>query len=242
MIGPMKSKPFGITRLWILCALSASVFAFAGTASAADALLSDDTIVLSRQAKTNFGEHQFFRLTAGSEVYLKWDLSSLPAFSEINPVMISSSGLTILKATLRLYIRQVKKEGSFDIYTPAADWNEETLTYANKPAISSGVECCIDITKADENTEKVIDVTNLVNNWWMNQGLGMYDSWGLPNFGIVLVPGNERSSGIAPATTATPTETPTPTSSIDIILSSKESPTYTYPARLEITFGSEFFR
>lgn len=227
------------TTWFRLFAASASALALAGSAFAADAILTDDTFVTARPAKTNFGTNQTLKLKGGTEVYLKWDLSNLPSFSDIQPTEISSSGLSIIKATLRLYIRQVNREGSFDIYLPAADWNEETITNANKPAISDGVECCIDITKADEKTEKVIDVTELVNNWWMNQGFGMYDSWGLPNFGIVLVPSSEQVSGIVLAMSATPT--PGSTSSIDILFSSKESPTYTYPARLEVTFGSGFF-
>jgi hypothetical protein len=212
----------------IVSAIAALVIAFWSVpAIAADGILTDDTYASIPARNLNAGKSQTLKLDEGSVVHLKWDLSSLPFHMPYLPAQIDlPDSTTIVKATLRLYVRNVKNPGSFSVYTPAADWNEDTLTAANRPAIDEGVQCCIGVDADDQNDEIVIDLTDLVLGWVTEM---------IPNYGVILIADSSREERVVPRATSSPDKS---SKGISITLPSKESPTYCFPARLEVTFGS----
>jgi hypothetical protein len=236
----MKQNSYSTTARRIVCGMILGIVSFAALPlCAADGILTDDawTSTYAPWKRLNGGETHILRLSDVSTVFLKWDLSSLPGYYGGNNSTQTDNGIpigfTIVKASLRLYIRDVLRPGSFDILIPNADWNEGGINATNQPGINSGYRCCITIDESDENTEKVIDLTELVLSWYTGY---------MPNYGIMLI-GNsysEKEAGIAPAATSSPSPSPTKPKGISVYLSSKESPTFCYPARLEVTFGQNY--
>jgi hypothetical protein len=99
----------------------------------------------------------FLALEAGSntgDVYIQFSLEDIPA------------GASVQKATLQLYVNQVLGAGSFDVYQLNSEWNQNTLTYANAPALgvsATGNNPVAIPATADQFI--LIDVTPLVQQW-----------------------------------------------------------------------------
>lgn len=117
---------------------------------------SADTFVSSAFPRTNYGSSIILVVQSGANAYLQFNLSTLPA------------GVTVNKATLRLYIDAVGKSGSFDVYQLNSSWNENTLTYSTPPpglgASATGGNP-IPISGASLNQFLLIDITPVVQGW-----------------------------------------------------------------------------
>jgi hypothetical protein len=224
----MKAKHLALSSCAFAAAILLSIPARSG---AADGALTDDTwvSVTSAPSALNSGKSSILRLNDKAGVLLKWDLSPLGdamqpgSAGAVEPTL----GAVIVKATLRLYMRQVINPGYFDIYLPAADWSEETTTGKNRPAIDTGVTCCVDVEKDDQNTEVIADVAGVVKEWM--DGV-------LPNYGLMLMVGGIERVRLAPSVEIRQPDHESK-SPLSVILSSKESPNYCFPAKLEVTLS-----
>ncbi|WFR55142.1 DNRLRE domain-containing protein [Anaerocolumna sp. AGMB13025] len=126
-------------------------------------LPSDDTFIASGYPTTVFGSYPFLYIgvfIAPGDNYrtlLKFDLSAIP------------QGNTITQAELNLYIYRKDVPGPelLSIYLNQSDFNENTVTYLNAPAITpTGITATV--TDADVNTFFGIDITPLVQQWYQN--------------------------------------------------------------------------
>ncbi len=117
---------------------------------------SGDTYVSSSYAKTNFGSGISLVVGTGTNSYVQFNLSGIPAGASIN------------KASLRLFVDAVGTKGSFDVYEINSAWNENSLTY-NTPPPSPGMSATgghpVAITAASQNQFLLIDITTLVQGW-----------------------------------------------------------------------------
>jgi N-acetylneuraminic acid mutarotase len=117
---------------------------------------SADTYASSAFPKYNFGSGIILIVQSGVTSYVRFNLNTLPP------------GVTVTKATLRLYVDGVAAKGSFDIYQLNDSWNESTLTY-NTPPPPLGASATgghpISITTSSMNQFLLIDVTSLVQGW-----------------------------------------------------------------------------
>jgi hypothetical protein len=117
--------------------------------------------VSSSAPKTNYGSSIILAVGSGTNSYLKFDLSGVPA------------GPSVSKATLRLYLDVVLTGGQFDVYnlpsTPT--WSEGTLKY-NTPPPPLGTSATgghpITVSTSSFNTFLLIDITATVQGWLTN--------------------------------------------------------------------------
>jgi hypothetical protein len=117
---------------------------------------SADTFVSSSTAKTNYGSSIALVVGSGTTSYVRFNLAGIPA------------GASISKATLRLYVDAVAKNGTFDVYQLNSSWAENTLTYNTPPpplglSVTNGTG--VSITTANWNQFLLIDITALAQGW-----------------------------------------------------------------------------
>ena len=131
----------------------------------------DDTHVKNASA-TNFRDAD--RLIVGDfgkyTSFIRFDLSMLP---------IEVTGNEIQKATLRLFIGQVGRAGSFDVSRVQGDWNEATLSFDTAAGIVGNVEAIVPVAAEHANEYLLVDLTALVKEWVDGTQ---------PNDGVALVP------------------------------------------------------
>jgi hypothetical protein len=117
---------------------------------------SGDTFVSSATPKSNYGSSIILAVTPGTNSYVQFNLSGIPA------------GASISKVTLRLYVDAVGKNGTFDVYQVNGSWSESTLTY-NTPPPALGASATgghpASITAASWNQFLLIDITALAQGW-----------------------------------------------------------------------------
>jgi Bacterial Ig-like domain (group 2)/Collagen triple helix repeat (20 copies) len=129
---------------------------------------SADTFVSSSTAKTNYGSSIALVVGSGTTSYVRFNLAGIPA------------GSSISKATLRLYVDAVAKNGTFDVYQLNSSWAENTLTYNTPPpplgtSVTNGTG--VSITTASWNQFLLIDITALAQGWVNGT---------IPNYGVAL--------------------------------------------------------
>ena len=112
---------------------------------------SADTFTSSAVPKANFGNVEFLAVAPGTNTYISFNLSSVPA------------GSTVTRATLRLFVNGVATGGKFSVYdlpsSPA--WAESTLTH-NSPlplGASASTSNPITVSSASVNNFLLIDIT-----------------------------------------------------------------------------------
>jgi hypothetical protein len=148
--------------------LSVVVFAAMSLPLLAQAPPSADTFVSSSTAKTNYGSSIALVVGSGTTSYVRFNLAGIPA------------GSSISKATLRLYVDAVAKNGTFDVYQLNSSWAENTLTYNTPPpplgtSVTNGTG--VSITTASWNQFLLIDITALAQGWVNGT---------IPNYGVAL--------------------------------------------------------
>jgi hypothetical protein len=138
-------------------------------ASFAQSALSDD-------ADTQKGKDTSLVLVSGSNVYLKFKLSStLPA---------NTSGADVARATIKLYLDAVKSPGNVDVYLIITNWSEETISPIAEPTLGSLIQAGIPVQSEQTGQFLVLDVTSVVQQWLGSDGHG---TDGAPNYGVALV-------------------------------------------------------
>jgi YVTN family beta-propeller protein len=155
-------------------AILASV-AFVSPAFGTEAILTDDTAINIAIPKALHRSSPLLGIAASrtgvtKQVYLKFDFSNLPA---------NSTGALIEKATLRVYLRNVKAPGLLDVLPATSPWSEDTLTGDNPPTQGAAEIVGVPIRLGDKQQWVVIEVTGLVREWLDGT---------VPNHGIVLLP------------------------------------------------------
>ena len=128
-----------------------------GTALAQEARLTDDTYISSSNRTTNFGGAGTMSVNGNNSNlrgFIKFDLSTLPA---------GTTGNSVAKAVLTLYVSNVGKTGSFNVQVVNGSWNELTITNATAPTLGAVVATAVPVTTDDSFVS--VDVTTAVKNW-----------------------------------------------------------------------------
>ena len=156
--------------------LFAAVMWFPNGAGAQDGRLTNDARVSSTQPSTNFGSGANLDVQTGTDrSFVKFNLSTLPA---------GTTGNSVAKATLRLWVNTVTASGSMNIVRVTGAWAEDTITNATAPSLGSNEATGVPVT--DANSFVTVDVTALVKDWL--NGV-------LANNGIALV-GNAAGTSV----------------------------------------------
>ena len=114
-----------------------------------------DTYSFSAEPSANFGSQPILVVQEGVHSYLRFNLATLPL------------GVSVSKATLRLYVDAFAANGSFDVYQLNNSWSESTLTYKNEPSLGASATGGhpVAVTASSVNQFVVIDITPLVQAW-----------------------------------------------------------------------------
>lgn len=159
----------------------------------------DDAHINMALRNQNFGRTA--RLTVrnagpggATQGFLRFDLSVIPTDSIIS------------RATLRLYVSQVRVSGTFLIANVLGPWDERSITARLAPAVDLPVDG-LAVSGGDIQRFVTIDVTDLVLAWQADRAT---------NFGVSLLP--------------------SPASRIDFDIDTKENAATSHPAQIEIVF------
>lgn len=141
-----------LRRLWLLVSLLACTVS---SSSAQSAPPSADTFATSAYPTVTHGSSPVLAVGSGATSYVQFNLSTLPP------------GVSVSKATLRLYVDGVYKPGSFDVYELDTAWSENTLTYSTAPPLGTSATGShpVQISASSLHDFVLIDITPLVENW-----------------------------------------------------------------------------
>ncbi|HVO26807.1 MAG TPA: DNRLRE domain-containing protein [Candidatus Margulisiibacteriota bacterium] len=148
----------------------------AHSAAADSVRLIGDAYTKSTAPNSNFGAATSLLVlgppvsTTVENVYLQFDLSTLPA---------GTTGNDIAKATLTVGVNKITHAGAVDVVRITSAWTEAGVTAARAPSLGAPPEATLSVTAADKNDFRAIDVTQLVKDWLDTV---------LPNNGLALVP------------------------------------------------------
>jgi hypothetical protein len=114
-----------------------------------------DTYTSTASTGANYGSRSTLLVSTTDKSYLQFNLAPLP------------TGVTVSKATLRLYVDAVTTAGSFDVYQITGTWAESTMTERTEPGLGASATGShpIALTTASLNQFVVIDITPLVQEW-----------------------------------------------------------------------------
>jgi len=125
--------------------------------SADTAPLTADAYVIPGNG-ANFGAHPLIAVSgvgSGAQGLLLFDLSKLPA---------GTTGSSVSRATLRLYVNTVSATGSINISAANGSWTESGVNgSSNTPSVGAAVASGISVTTA--NTYTTVDATAQVQAW-----------------------------------------------------------------------------
>src|SRR5262245_10181793 len=102
--------------------------------------------------------------------FIRFDLSMLPG---------DVSAEAIEKATVKLFISEVGRGGSFEVSRVHGDWNEATLNFETAAGMVGNVEAVVPVAAEHANEYLLVDLTSLVKQWIDGTQ---------PDDGIALVP------------------------------------------------------
>jgi hypothetical protein len=150
--------------------------------SLAQSALTDDATVstfhgsANQGGGANHGSNPNLSVSHRENIYLRFNLSS--TLPEATP------GSEVGRATLKLYVGQVKTAGKLDVYAVAGEWDEGNINANNAPPFGSLVTTTEQIERDQKEKFIVIDVTPLAKLWLGDDRQGTN---GIPNHGLALV-------------------------------------------------------
>jgi hypothetical protein len=153
----------------LVFSLIVMLFAAAGSVRAQQALLQDDTQIVSTAPTTNYGTAITASVNATSTTLLKFDIA------DMLPAGVTASQVS--KARLIVWTGAVNSPGTFNLYGVTSSWSEGAVTYATRPSIGSTSYGVGTIAAVNEFVE--VPCTALVQAWITNPS---------SNFGIALKP------------------------------------------------------
>ena len=146
-------------------ALATTVFQ-PGAVFAQQAPPTDDSYISLNAPNSNFGGSPFLSVSGSSQMFLRFDLSVLPA---------GTKPANVGKATLVLYVYQLLQSGAIDVRALNGAWSERSVTAAVSPSFGATVASGVSLTASRDFV--LVDVTSLVQGWLE----------GTPNDGLAVV-------------------------------------------------------
>ena len=160
--------------LWLFAAASIVVILLPCLAFAQQATLPDDAQTSANKPNKNFGDAESVQVTGTTEKgFLKFKLTpNLPT---------GTVGSYVGKATLKLFVEDVKAPGTLEIHPVLAAWSEGTITDSSAPALGPAV-AMVSITSDLAGKWITVDLTQSVKDWldgvMTNQGIALVSTAG----------------------------------------------------------------
>ncbi len=159
-----KSISGAMTKL----APSVLTLVFTSPVILAQAPPSADAFSFAATPTKNYGNWPVLVVQQGATSYLRFNLAAFPA------------GVTVNKATLRLYVDNVDNNGgAFDVFEVNTPWSETSLTSSNAPPLAGSATGGQPVTVAKGSASQfvLVDITTLVEGWL---------SGAVPNNGVAI--------------------------------------------------------
>ena len=139
--------------------------------SNAAATLTDDTQVhASPSSKKNYGKSPSIRVNSDT-------LTGLLRFNLTDSLPDATTGSSVGKAVIKLWVKSVQKPGAIDVYRITGDWKETTATGTNSPQLGDKELAGAAVETSAAGHWLVLDVTQLVKAWLDgtadNQGIAL---------------------------------------------------------------------
>lgn len=141
----------------------------AGSAGAQQALLTDDTQIVSTATTTNYGGTAVLGVNSTTSTLLKFDIN------DILQAPLTSSQVS--RARLIFFAGTVTTAGTFDVYALTSNWSEGSVTYATKPTVGTTLVGSAAVTVGQQFV--YVAVTKQVAEWVSTPS---------SNFGFEIVP------------------------------------------------------
>ena len=77
----------------------------------------------------------------------------------------SIAGQYVSEATLKLYLNDIKRNGTISVHAITSGWNEDTVTWNNQPPAETTATAILGLTTGDVGGVIAIDVTAAVQRW-----------------------------------------------------------------------------
>src|SRR2546425_5976332 len=131
--------------------------------------LTDDAQISTSHPNKNFGSDQSLQVTNAEKSLIKFKLTpNLPP---------GTVGSHIGKATLKVFLSDVKTPGQFEIHRVLGAWAEQSITSGTAPTLGVA-EATLAVTADQAGKWVTIDVTQMVKDWL---------DGALPNNGVALM-------------------------------------------------------
>jgi hypothetical protein len=158
--------------IWKL-ALLVSLFT---AVSQGQAVLTGNSFTSSFTPKTNYSESIAMVVGSGSNTYLQFSFPGLPS---------GLNGSNVSAADLVVYVDDMAKAGTMDVYAVSGSWSASAITYDNAPALGSKILSAVAVGTTGYIS---LNITSTVQAWLNGT---------LANNGIALMPTSGSSILVA---------------------------------------------
>ena len=169
----------------------------------------DDAVLDSSSADTNIGREEKLLISNlhGTEIQtlLKFDLSALP-----NTILGNTK---VSKASMRMWIQDVKNPGTLEFYVITEDWDEDIVTFATAPKIDISPFGTVNVSLNDSQEYLLIDVTPEVQSWFDNE---------TENHGFLIAASRSGADDF-----------------VHLVIGSKEQSSSNHPVELEVVLSEQ---
>jgi len=118
---------------------------------------SDDAYTDTATPATNLGAKPTAGVSSAAQTsFITFDLSPIPA---------GTTGASVAKATLKLYVNTVVTAGSFNIVFVNGSWSEKTITANLSPALGANIVGSVPLDKSQVNDYILVDITSALKAW-----------------------------------------------------------------------------
>lgn len=142
--------------LFSLLILSSGICGAAAAQGAYSATLEDDAHVIAGSSKRNPFAQSLLVRSGGGDAFLKFTLTGLPQ---------GTTGGQIDSAYLRVFISKAQGSGSLSVHSVSGIWNENFLSGANTPDVTSVPADIESVAVANRYKYVLLDVTPIVRQW-----------------------------------------------------------------------------
>lgn len=130
-------------------------------------VLTGNSFTSSLTPKTNYSASIAMVVGSGSNTYLQFSFTGLPA---------GLNGSNVSAANVVVYVDAALTSGTMDVYAVNGSWSASTITYNNAPALGTKILSAVPVSATGYVS---LNVTSTVQAWLNGT---------LPNYGIALVP------------------------------------------------------
>jgi hypothetical protein len=145
---------------FLVASLSIAALVFQNAGYASTAVVAEDAFISGALPKSRFGSKPTLTVGARQTVFIRFDLSSVPANFPADQ---------IAKATLRLWLTKATRPGPLDVVSVDEAWAEAVVSGKTAPAFGAVQAATITLEAGQHKAYLGADLTSLVKEWISGQ-------------------------------------------------------------------------